>query len=630
MINRNLHKKEIDQLKSQHCAAEDWDKIHVDANFNAEHIVNVRFAGQIKIAANVRLRNIGLVQNYEIQEGACIENVASVSVEGTTTFGNGTEINILNEGGGRELPIYDLLTSQVAYLLVNYRYDTSLIAALKEMIHRYVDSKQSRMGIIGAGVRICNCGTIKNVAIGPHALLENACCLAEGTIVSNKHAHVTIGEGVIARHFIVLSGSKMNEGALLSHCFVGQAVSMGKQFSGENSAFFANCEAFHSEACSIFAGPYTVTHHKSTLLIAAMFSFYNAGSATNQSNHMYKLGPLHQGVLERGAKTGSFSYLLWPSHVSAYSVVIGKHYINFDIAEFPFSYLAEEDGKSVLTPAMNLFTVGTRRDIDKWPQRDKRRDSLKLDLIHFDLFNPYIIGRILTGVQKLKELYEGTARDKEYVLYKGVYIKRLMLRQAIKYYEMAIKIYIGDELSRQIEAFPDLSFEEWQRQVQPERVSGSEWYDLAGMFISSASRQELLQAVRGHDIKDIDKLNEKLRTIFRNYERESWQWCVALIESRQNKVFSDLSKDDLSSMIDDWKVNSLKLNNMILNDAGKEFDAASIIGYGLDGLREDAIKDFAAVRGNFMSNSFVMNLQKESEAIALKAEKILLRFGKGG
>jgi len=69
---------------------------------------------------------------------------------------------------------------------------------------------------------------------------------------------------------------------ILDGCFVGQSVKLGKQYSAENSAFFANCEGFHGEACSIFAGPYTVTHHKSTLLIAGLFSFFNAGSGTTK------------------------------------------------------------------------------------------------------------------------------------------------------------------------------------------------------------------------------------------------------------------------------------------------------------------------------------------------------------
>ena len=61
----------------------------------------------------------------------------------------------------------------------------------------------------------------------------------------------------------------------------------------------------NGEACAAFCGPFTVSHHKSSLLIGAMYSFYNAGSATNFSNHAYKMGPMHYGYLERGCKTAS-------------------------------------------------------------------------------------------------------------------------------------------------------------------------------------------------------------------------------------------------------------------------------------------------------------------------------------
>ena len=44
-------------------------------------------------------------------------------------------------------------------------------------------------------------------------------------------------------------------------------------------------------------GPYTVSHHKSSLLIAGMFSFFNAGSGSNQSNHLFKSGAVHQACL---------------------------------------------------------------------------------------------------------------------------------------------------------------------------------------------------------------------------------------------------------------------------------------------------------------------------------------------
>ena len=118
------------------------------------------------------------------------------------------------------------------------------------------------------------------------------------------------------------------------------------------SLFFSNCQGENGEACAIFAGPFTVTHHKSTLLIAGMFSFMNAGSGSNQSNHMYKLGPIHQGTMERGAKTTSDSYILWPARVGAFSLVMGRHVNHADTSNLPFSYLIEQRNTTYLVPGV--------------------------------------------------------------------------------------------------------------------------------------------------------------------------------------------------------------------------------------------------------------------------------------
>jgi len=317
-----------------------------------------------------------ILQTILLKRMFIIENVGSMITKEGSTFGNGTEIEVLNEGGGRELPIFDRLSSQIGYLTVLYRHDRDFTDKILLLIRDYCESKRSDRGLIQSGARVHDSLIIRNVFIGSYAIISGASLLEEGTIRSNNEAPAFIGEGVIARKFIVLSGSKVDGGAILDKCFVGQGVKIGKQYSAENSVFFANCEAFHGEACSLFAGPYSVTHHKSTLMIASLVSFFNAGSGTNQSNHMYKLGPLHQGILERGSKTGSFSYLLLPCHIGAFTVVMGKHYTNFDSADFPFSYISEEKGKSELTPAMNLFTVGTRRDIDKCQQETEERTQI--------------------------------------------------------------------------------------------------------------------------------------------------------------------------------------------------------------------------------------------------------------
>jgi hypothetical protein len=139
--------------------------------------------------------------------------------------------------------------------------------------------------------------------------------------------------------------------------------------------------------------------HKSSLLIAGMFSFLNAGSGSNQSNHMYKLGPIHQGIVERGSKTTSDSYILWPARVGPFSLVMGRHYHHSDTSDMPFSYLIEHKDETYLIPGVNLRSVGTIRDAQKWPKRDKRKDPIQLDKINYNLLSPYTIGKMMKGVE---------------------------------------------------------------------------------------------------------------------------------------------------------------------------------------------------------------------------------------
>lgn len=654
MAYRKLSSAEIASLERQSCRADDWQTIRVDQNFSTRFIINVTFGGQVKLGVfnreveihpgikkhsglydcaifdcviedDVYIANVKNLAHYHLEKEAVLENVDTVILTSESYFGNGTELEILNEAGGRELPIFDRLSAQIAYFLVLYQHDQDFIKKLKQVIAAYVETRKSDMGLIGQKARIVNSGSLRNIRVGAHAQINGALRLENGTIASNAQAPVMIGAGVMASHFIILSGSTVDGGAILSKCFVGQGVQIGKQYSAENSAFFANCEGFHGEACSIFAGPYTVTHHKSTLLIAGLFSFYNAGSGTNQSNHMYKLGPVHQGILERGAKTGSFSYMLWPSRVGAFSAVIGKHYVNFDTQDFPFSYINEEKGMSVLTPAMNLFTVGTRRDSAKWAMRDKRKDPEKFDIINFDLFNPYIIGRMRNGQSTLMSLYESTAREKELVQVKGLYIKRLLLKRCAKYYDIAIHMFIGSQLLNRMGQLQNLT--EWTElmdRLKPggERVS-DKWIDMAGMIAPESLAQQFMDDLKGKRLNKIEDLLDFFRQYEARYADDVWAYTVRFVTDFYQKPWSLVNQSDLVQIITHWKENSLKLNSMILADAQKEFDSISQIGFGIDGGTDEAAMDFSHVRGSFADNKFVKELQAESDQITQKADQLI-------
>ncbi|MGA9406710.1 MAG: DUF4954 family protein [Bacteroidota bacterium] len=638
---RNLSTAEIAALEAQGCHAENWNRILVKDPFNARRFSGVSFSGSVELGIfdsmvtlpgkiekecgihncqvhnstvgdNCYLANVGLIANYEIAENVVVENSGVVVVEGETSFGNGVELDILNEAGGRTLKIFDCLSAQMAYMIVFYRHHSKLLERLDGIIDAYALSRRAAKGSIGRGTCIRGTSKITNVAIGPFAVIEGALCLEDGTLQSSEKAPVAIGVGVILKHFIVLSGSKIDQSAILEKCFVGQSVKVGKQFSAENSAFFCNSELFHGEGCSVFAGPYTVSHHKSTLLIAGFFSFYNAGSGSNQSNHMYKLGPVHQGILERGSKTGSFSYLSWEARVGAFSTIIGKNYANFNTTDLPFSLIRESKGKTVCVPGWGLFTVGLRRDGLKWPARDGRKDT-KLDLIHFQVLSPYVVGKIVRGVEKLKTLSSNMPEGEEYLRYNGVLIQRTLIAASLDYYETAIRVFIGDCVLRQLGRLNGASS---LKEIREALSAGDSkvmerWVDVNGLLMPESMLSKIIRRVIEGSVNSIQSFGEELAKIHSTYEEQEWNWCAALIEKRLGKPVAEITVAQLRQLVEDWQKGSEHFNQMLLDDARKEFDADAKLSYGIDGDEAVRDADFSAVRGLYEENSFVKGVKKE-------------------
>ncbi len=647
---RNLTPDEIYILEKQGCSSPDWMKMLVKDPFEPELIWHCTFEGSnilgsftmdqdkpsnnfgiyhsklinCEIGDHVLIDHVKCLENYLVGDQCHLEDVGKISTIGESTFGNGTELEVLNEAGGRALPIFDVLSSQIAWMIVKARHDKKFIAEINKIIQSYVETKKSSKGIIGSGTKIQHTSSIINVMIGENAELTGVGHLEDGTIRSENGAGTKIGHGVVAKHFIIQEGSQITEGAILDKCFIGQAVKIGKQFSAENSAFFANSECFHGEGCSVFGGPYTVTHHKSSLLIAGEYSFYNAGSGTNQSNHMYKLGPMHQGVVERGSKTGSFSYMLWPSRVGPFSVVMGKHTTSFDAGDFPFSYITEEQGKSMLTPAMNLFTVGTKRDIQKWPTRDRRKSQTKFDQIIFDLYSPYIIQKVKKAIKILDDLYQKTPKEQGMVFLNGLHVHRLMLKTCRKYYELALNIFFGEGILymlNKIEAKGSIS-ELRKLASKTKNLVEGEWIDASGLFLPLSEMENLFENIKKKEIKSIEEIHNYFSKRFNLYASFKISFLQNILKEVHNIELSQITRDQVSDLIGHWKTSSLKLNNMILKDAQKEFDANSHIGYGIFPGESVKNADFNEVHGLFEENGFVKGLKAEIDLIDQKAEEI--------
>lgn len=655
---RNLTNDEIALLKAQACSAADWNGIEVSDGFSAEYVRSVRFSGKVRLGSftsefelpggmkkhsglyHATLHNVTIgddccienvknyIANYEIGSRCYIENVDIILTDGLSSFGNGVEASVLNETGGREVVIFDRLTAQTAYIMALYRHRPELIAKLRELINRYVESVSSYIGHIGNDVTIVDAGYVKNVKIGDCCKIEGASRLKNGSINSNVNAPVHIGVGVIGDDFIVCSGSSVEDGVTFSRCFVGQACHLGHNYSASDSLFFSNCQGENGEACAIFAGPFTVTHHKSTLLIAGMFSFMNAGSGSNQSNHMYKLGPMHQGIMERGAKTTSDSYILWPAKVGAFSLVMGRHVSHQDTSNLPFSYLIENHGTSFIMPGANLKSVGTIRDAKKWPQRDGRKDPDKLDMINYNLLSPYTVNKMLKAVKILKDLQTTAGANSETYSYQSGIIKRSSLLKGLKYYGLAIDKFLGNSLISRLMKISFSNLQELREALRPESSTGlHHWVDLSGLIAPRSAVEKLMDSIQSGEIDSVDAITGGFAQIHGKYYDYEWTWAYRIINEYYGLDLSEATVEQLIGLIERWKSSVVELDKMIYDDARKEFSLTAMTSFGADGGEDRRIADFEQVRGSsFESNSFVKSILNHVEiksALATQAKEKL-------
>jgi hypothetical protein len=553
------------------------------------------------------------IANYRVGREAVIECVDTLAVDGRSSFGNGARVSVLNEQGGREIPIYNELSVHAAYLIAFYRHRPALIARLQQLVDEYTRGVTSDTGRVGEGACLSGCRAILNVNVGPHARVEGVYRLREGSINSSRVDPAYVGPGVIAEHFITSSGSSVSESSVIAHCFVGQGTVLGKQYSAEHSIFAANCQGFHGEACSVFAGPYTVSHHKSTLLIAAYFAFLNAGSGSNQSNHMYKLGPIHQGIIERGSKTASDSYILWPAKIGPFSLVMGRHYRNLDTSDMPFSYLIENTDESFLAPGVNLRSIGTVRDVQKWPTRDRRKDPVLLDQIVFDMLSPYSVQKMIKGRDILEGLERASGRTSEHYMYNSARVTRRALERGLLLYGLGIVKFLGNELVNRLAAGAVASEEELRGVLAPTGGGTGEWVDMAGLLVPKEEVSRLIEEIEGGGVASLVEMNERFRAWRESYPRWTWNWCVSRLASEAGIDVTRATATTLLPFVERWKEAVVALDRMMHEDASKEFTLKSRVGFGIDGEEDTRLSDFENVRGEFTAHAAVKNILEHIE-----------------
>ncbi len=548
---RQLTQEEIEVLERNSCWAEDWNRVMVAETFKPYGFHRVVFYGDIRLGSfdkqvevtkgftkhaginDATLRNVtvgndcliekvgNFINNYTIGDDCYVSNISTMETTEGTTYGEGHLVSVLNEMGDGNVILFHDLNSQLAALMVKHLKDKVLKDNITRLINEEIRFTLPERGTIGNGVKIINTKEITNTVIKDDCEVNGAARLSDCTIMSSKDASVYIGTGVICENSIISNGCSITNSVKMQDCFVGEACQITNGFTAEASVFFANSFMANGEACAAFCGPFSASHHKSSLLIGGEFSFYNAGSNTNFSNHAYKMGPMHYGVLERGSKTASGAYVLMPAKIGAFSVCFGKLMNHPDMRCLPFAYLMAYGETMYIVPGRNITTVGLYRDIKKWPKRDRRAPSSRKSIINFDWLSPFTVGEIVQGKKILEALRQAGGDNVSSYNYHEYIINASSLRKGIKYYDIALRIYMGAVLKRAIKG----GF-----LGEPKSDIGlGDWNDLSGLLLPASEEQRLIDDIKSGNIESVKDIIERFRDIDDHYREYQWTWTYRMI-----------------------------------------------------------------------------------------------------
>lgn len=568
---RNLTPSEIEAVERLGTTADDWSQILVGDNFRPEQLRQSRLGGRVELGEGAQIIR-SYVANYRIGRGSLVEQVTALQCRTESTFGGGVGVAAMNECEGRTVHICDRLSAQTAYMMALYRHRPRLIEALEQMVEREVEHNRSTMGQVGEECTISGARFIREVRIGNRVTIDGSSALVNGTILDD----VTIGVDVKAYDFIIVEGAHIANGATIERCFVGESCILDKGFTAADSLFFANSHCENGEAAAIFAGPYTVSHHKSSLLIAGMFSFFNAGSGSNQSNHLFKSGAVHQAVHPRGCKFASGAYIMSPALEGAFTMVMGHHSRHHDTSEFPYSYLLEKEERSFLLPAINLTSYGTVRDIDKWPKRDRRK--VMRDVINFEAHNPYTTYAMLQAVDRLHTIEEQNP-DSPVYSYNRVQIRAAALQRGRALYNRAIVVALGAML---------------EKGASTERYDGSgRWLDVAGQYISKRVVEEIIDQIESGELTTIGEVDNAFRIFAVHYDDYAHSWAEEVYASLLGHT---PTVEEIQEAIEAGRNAAETMRRTTDADRDRDYAPDMAVSYGLDcDTPEERMADFRAV-----------------------------------
>ena len=238
---------------------------------------------------------------------------------------------------------------------------------------------------------------------------------------------------------------------------------------------------------------------------------------------------------------------------------------------------------------------------------------------------------MIKGLSLLDNLRYSSGELSDIYSYHSTKITNSSLKRGIELYHIGIDKFMGNSLISRIEKMcpgdGPISVEDLRWALVPSTPIGKgQWVDIAGLIAPRSEVSALLQQVESSEICDLEAVNQAFDVMADNYYTYEWTWAHEHLYDMYHIRPDKITPLQAIALIKRWKTAVVSLDNMVYNDAKKEFNLASRTGFGADGDKQQKDLDFENVRGDFESNSFVREVQDHIRIKSALGDRIIARL----
>ena len=607
------------------------------------------------------LHNVHYLAHYIIGDRCLLFNIDEMLVTNSAKFGNGiikqgeseTDliwVDLINEAGGRGILPFDGITTADAYLWAKYRDDKNLQENLKNITQSRYDNHRGYYGKIGHKGVIKNTRSIIDVKTGESLFIHGAHKLQNMTINSSMEEPSRIGEGVEAENGIIgygsqiLSGTKVERIIMGNHATIKYGARVFDTYLGDNSTI-ACCEVLNN-----LLFPAHEQHHNNSFLIASLIMGQSnlAAGATIGSNHNSRAND-NEIQAGRGFWPGLCSSVKHYSRFASFVLLAKADYpYELDVS-LPFSLINNNVSKDQLEvmPAYwwlyNMYALA--RNTWKFQNRDQR---IKISQhIEYDYLAPDTVEEIINAC-RLLEIWTAKARLRhqgtlptnpdeveleklgaELLSNNEAIVNKLDITsenieksrrkvvliktfRAYHAYTDMLYLYAIKNLINYLKTNPKADLKSMNNSLECERKS--RWVNLGGQIVPAGDVDQLRTDIGNGRLKSWDEIHKRYDELWIKYplEKQKHAYAVLCYLLRTNSI----SKGQWNSVLDRAVTIEEFINKQVYITRKKDYDSP----FSQITFRNP--EEMAAVNGSPEENSFVKQIQQDTEAFKKSVSKV--------